>query len=108
LSAVFATLAAVLLVLPSFSLYFLVLAYPMVPLLYLLSGRAGTVFAVGATVALFTLKLPDVATVLAVAPSSVGDPVFLLATGLYTVATPVLVGTLLMVTACVRFVSIHQ
>jgi hypothetical protein len=102
--AAFVTLAAILLVLPSFSLYFLVLAYPMVPLLYLLPARVGSVFAGGATVALVTLKLPDVATVLAFAPSAVAEPALAAASGLYTVATPVLVGTLLMVAACVSFV----
>ncbi len=104
LCAVFGTLAAVIMVLPSFSLYFLVLAFPMIPLLYLLPGRAGSVFAGGATTALFTLKLPDIATLLTVVPSPVAQPVFAAATALYTVATPVLVGTLMMVLGCVLFV----
>lgn len=102
--AVFATLAAALLVLPSFSLYFLVLAYPMIPLVYLLPGRAGSVFAIGAGVALFTLKLPDVATVLTVLPTSVGEPVLAVTTALYGIATPVLVGTLGMLLGRVLFV----
>jgi len=57
LLALFATLAALLLAVPSYSNYFVILLYPMIPLLYLLDGPLRIAFAAGAGLSLVTAKL---------------------------------------------------
>jgi hypothetical protein len=102
LVAVFVVLAALLLALPSFSLYWIVLSYPLVPLLYVLDSPAAPLFTGGALLSTLTLKLPDVLLVLdAVAlPAAVSDAARTAVRALYTMGTPVLFGTVLMVAAC--------
>jgi hypothetical protein len=99
----FVTLACVLVVLPSFSLYWAVLLYPLVVLLYVLPPPAGTLFAAGALVSALTLKLPDVTTLLQSLPIADGTRRSLSAgaTAVYTIGTPVLWGTVAMLLACV-------
>lgn len=103
LAAVFGTLAAILLVLPSFSLYFVVLGYPLVVLLYVLEAGPGRLFALGAGLSLLTLKLPDVATIVEAVPlpPTLGALALAGARASYTFGTPVLWGTLAMLAACV-------
>lgn len=102
LIGVFGTLAALLLVLPSFSLYFLVLSYPLVVLLYVLDGGPGRLFAAGAGISLLTLDLPDAVMVLDAipVPSVVSGVTHASARAIYTFGTPVLWGTLVMLAAC--------
>jgi hypothetical protein len=102
LVALFVVLAALLLALPSFSLYWLVLSYPLVPLLYILDSPSGPLFAGGALLSTLTLKLPDVLLVLDAAPlpAALGEVARSVARALYTMGTPVLFGTLLMMAAC--------
>ncbi|WP_338902882.1 glycosyltransferase family 87 protein [Salinibaculum marinum] len=103
LVAVFVTLACLLVVLPSYSLYWAVLLYPLVPLLYVLDSPAGDLFAAGALVTTLTLKLPDVAVLVRSLPLPEETAGVLLAgaEAVYTVGTPVLWGTAAMVAACV-------
>ncbi len=102
LLTMFATVAAVLLVLPSYSLYFLVLVYPLVPLLYVLEGRPGALFSIGTGLSLLTLKLPEVAIIVDVVPmpATLATGLNTLARVVYTLGTPVLWGTLVMLGAC--------
>lgn len=105
-AAVFGTLAAILLVLTSFSLYFAVLCYPLVVLLYVLESGPGRLFALGAGISLLTLKLPDVETVVEAVPlpAVLAEVILALARVIYTFGTPVLWGTLAMLAACVWYV----
>lgn len=102
LVAVFVTVAAVLVALPSYTMYFLVLSYPLVPLLYVLERPASVPFAVGALLTTLTFKLWDVTQFLDRAPLPGGvEPVLLTgARTVYSVGTPVLWGTILMLSAC--------
>lgn len=102
-AAVFGTLAAILLVLTSFSLYFVVLCYPLIVLLYVMESGPGRLFAIGAGISLLTLKLPDVTTVVeaVLLPAVVEEAVLAIARAIYTFGTPVLWGTILMLAACV-------
>lgn len=110
LVAAFATLAVLLLVLPSFSLYFLVLAYPLAVLLYVLPSAPGTLFAAGAGLSLLTLKLPDLVTLVDAVPlpAAVGDAVLVVARAVYALGTPIFWGTLVMLGACVWHVRRSQ
>jgi hypothetical protein len=58
--ALLATLSAVLLVVPSDSMYFVLLFDPLVPLLYLLDRPESTGFAIGTVLPTLTLKFDDV------------------------------------------------
>lgn len=102
LVALFVTVAAVLVALPSYTMYFLVLSYPLVPLLYVLERPASVPFAVGACLTTLTFKLWDVTQFLdrAPLPAGVESAVLAAARAVYSVGTPVLWGTLLMLSAC--------
>jgi hypothetical protein len=95
LIALLTTLCAILLVIPSYTMYFVLLSYPLVPLLYLLSGWPGRIFTGGVVLMQFTLKLHDanlLVRLLSLPPW--GNEVML--GGLrafYTLGTPVLWGT---------------
>ena len=96
LIALLSTLCGILLVIPSYTMYFLLVFYPLIPLLYLLSGWSGRIFTGGVIFMQFTLKLHD-ATMLV---RMLNLPVWgteTLVTGLrvfYTLGTPVLWGTI--------------
>lgn len=99
--AVLATLSAVLLVVPSYSMYFVLLFYPLLPLLYLLDRPESTVFATGAVLLTLTLKFDDVVQVLEFAGLPIPARVAVLAGArtAYTFGTPVLWGTLCLLLA---------
>lgn len=103
LVGIFVTLAGLLVVLPSFSLYWAILFYPLVPLLYVLPAPAGSLFVAGAAASTLTLKLPDVVMLVRSLPLPDGLSGVLVtgAEAVYTVGTPVLWGTAAMVAACV-------
>jgi hypothetical protein len=96
LIALLTTLCAVLLVIPSYTMYFVLLSYPLIPLLYLLSGWPGRMFTVGVVLMQFTLKLHDanmLVRLLGLPPW--GTEVMLDSLrAFYTVGTPVLWGTI--------------
>ncbi len=95
LVALLSTLCGILLVIPSYTMYFSLVFYPLIPLLYLLSGWPGRIFTGGVIFMQLTLKLHD-ATMLV---RMLNLPVWgteTLAVSLrtfYTLATPVLLGT---------------
>ncbi|WP_424017184.1 glycosyltransferase family 87 protein [Halorientalis pallida] len=99
--ALLATLSAVLLVVPSYSMYFLLLFYPLIPLLYLLDRPESTVFAAGTALLTLTLKLDDVVQLLEFAglPDPARATVLAGARAIYTLGTPVLWGTLCLLLA---------
>jgi hypothetical protein len=95
------TLCAILLVIPSYTMYFVILSYPLIPLLYLLSDLPGRVFGVGVVLMQFTVKLGDVTMLIRRlwlpdwATTSLIDS----SRALYTVGTPVLWGTIVVLVA---------
>lgn len=101
LIALLTTLCAILLVVPSYTMYFLLLSYPLIPLLYLLSNWSGRMFSGGVILLQFTLKLHDANTVVRQLglPSWATEAVLASLQGLYTLGTPVLWGTVTMLAA---------
>lgn len=102
LVSLFVTLAGLLIVLPSFSLYWSILVYPLVALLYVLDSPAGELFVVGALVSTLTLKYPDVVFLARSVPlpDSLRRGLLAGVETVYTIATPVLWGTAAMIVAC--------
>jgi hypothetical protein len=100
LVSIMGTMAAILIFFPSFPIYFVVLYFPLIPLLYLLeSGRARQLLVAGALIASIAIRWDDVEVVLTAADLSrsaiatVLEPAF-------TFATPGLVGVLLILAGC--------
>ncbi|RXK49131.1 glycosyltransferase family 87 protein [Halorientalis pallida] len=106
LVAILGTLIAILLFFPSYPIYVVILYFPLVPLCYLLpAGRPRRLIIAGALLANVSVRLDDVAQILQISPLSqagattvVGglEPVF----GL---ATPPLIGLLVVLTGCVAY-----
>ena len=95
LIALLSTLCGILLVIPSYTMYFVLVFYPLIPLLYLLSGWPGRIFTWGVIFMQFTLKLHDATMLVRMLNLPVGAGT--LAAGLrtfYTLGTPVLWGTI--------------
>lgn len=103
LVGVHVTLVAVLLFFPTYFVYFPLLYFPLVPLLYLLDGRAGRLFVAGALVASLPATLRSVRRVLDALspPPGVRSAVLAVAEPLFTLGTPLLYGCLLTLAACV-------
>jgi len=104
LVALLATLLATLLVLPLEPFYLVLVAYPLVPLLYRLDpGRVRGVFLAGTAVLAVVITYPAVEGLLALAPLSAATATTLtgLARGLFSVAQPPLVGAVLVLVGCV-------
>jgi hypothetical protein len=102
LVAIFGTVAAMVLVVPSLLLYVLYLTFPLVPLLYLLEGRrARRLFVAGALVAGVPFTGERVLEVVAVAPVPEGATVAL--SELLTFGTPPLYGIALMLAGCMAY-----
>jgi hypothetical protein len=96
LIALLTTLCAILLVIPSYTMYFVLLSYPLIPLLYLLSGWPGRMFTVGVVLMQFTLKLHDanmLVRLLGLPPWGT-EVMFESLRAFYTLGTPVLWGTI--------------
>lgn len=106
LVAIQGTLIAILLVFPSYPVYAVILYFPLVPLLYLLpAGRAQWLVVVGALLTNLSVRIDDVAQVLRISPLGpdlAGAVVDALEPGL-TVATPPLLGLLLVLVGCVTY-----
>jgi hypothetical protein len=100
LVSIMGTMAAILLFFPSFPIYFVVLYFPLIPLLYLLeSGRPRQLLVAGSLIASIAIRWDDIELLLAAADLSeslvatVLEPVF-------TFATPGLIGVLLILAGC--------
>ncbi len=95
LIALLTTLCAILLVIPSYTMYFVLLSYPLIPLLYLLSGWPGRIFTGGVVLMQFTLKLHDAGMLVRLLGFPAwGTEVMLESLRVfYTLGTPVLWGT---------------
>jgi hypothetical protein len=106
LVAVFGTVAAVFLFFPSYPVYYVLLYYPLVPLLYLLDGPCRGLFVGGATLATLTLRIEHVELTLSGVARGAVDAVVAALTPAFTLATPQLCGVLLMVAGCV--VHVHD
>ncbi|MBX0349695.1 DUF2029 domain-containing protein [Halomicroarcula pellucida] len=94
LIALLSTLCGILLVIPSYTMYFVLVFYPLIPLLYLLSGWPSRIFTGGVIFMQFTLKLHDAIMLVRMFNLPVGTET--LAASLrtfYTLGTPVLWGT---------------
>jgi hypothetical protein len=101
LLALLTTLCAILLVIPSYTMYFVLLSYPLIPLLYLLSGWPGRVFTGGVVLLQLTLKLHDAAMLVRLLgfPTPVTEFLLSVLRAGYTLATPVLCGTVAVLAA---------
>lgn len=99
----YVTLVAVLLFFPTYFVYFPLLYFPLVPLLYLLEGRARHLFVAGALAADFPLTLGSVRRFLDLvsAPAGVRPSVIAVAEPVFTLGTPLLYGFLLTLAGCV-------
>jgi len=99
----YVTVAAVLVALPSYFVYYAFALGPALILLYLLRGRPRRLFAAGVLVANVAYAGPKVATALSrlPLPDGVVGPAATAASAVFGVATPPLVGTLLCLLACV-------
>lgn len=100
LVAVFGTVAAMFLFLPSYPVYYVLLYYPLVPLLYLLDGPGRAPFVAGATLATLTLRIEHVERILSTVAPGATEPVVAALRPAFTLATPQLCGVLLMVAGC--------
>jgi hypothetical protein len=105
LVAAFAIVAGVLLALPSYPIYYVVLAYPLVPLLYLFEGPGRRLFLAGAGLAMVTIHLDDVRAGVAALglPAPAQEGVLAVLAPVLTAGTPPLYGFLLCLVGCVRF-----
>jgi hypothetical protein len=102
LVAVHGTMTAALLVVPSYFIYYVYLAFPLIALLYLMeSGTARSLFVAGALVANFSFTLDNAENVVRLLPDAVQPPLFAVVRPVLTVATPIEYGMLLMLGACV-------
>jgi hypothetical protein len=104
LCGVFGTVAAVLLVFPSYPVYALLLTFPLVALLYLFpAGRPRQVFLASALVANVSIRYDEVADAVALAgaPEGAEAAADAVLRPLFTFATPPLVGVCGLVLACV-------
>ena len=104
LSAICGTVVATLLFFPSLFIYLLFLAFPLVPLLYLVEDGPGrTVFVAGAMLSNFAYTLGSVERFLAAVPlpAAARDAVLAVAAPVLTFGTPLLYGTLLLLAGCV-------
>ncbi|WP_336003150.1 glycosyltransferase 87 family protein [Halorientalis halophila] len=106
LVAIQATLLAILLFFPSYPIYVVILLFPLVPLLYLLpAGGPRRLVVGGALLANASVRLDDVAQILGALPldPDLGASVVSAVEPLFTVATPPLVGLLLVLAGCVWY-----
>jgi alpha-1,2-mannosyltransferase len=105
LVATFTLVAGVLLALPSYPIYYVVLAYPLVPLLYLFEGPGRRLFTVGAALAMATVYLNDVRTGLTALglPGPIHDAVLSVLTPVLTVGTVPFYGFALCLAGCLRY-----
>jgi len=105
LVATFTIVAGVLLALPSYPIYYVVLAYPLVPLLYLFEGPGRRLFTVGAALAMATVYLNDVRAGLTALglPAPMHDALLSVLTPLLTVGTVPLYGFTLCLAGCLRY-----
>jgi hypothetical protein len=104
LVALYATVAGVLVVLPSYPTYYVLLTVPLVPVCYRLdAGLARRLFLAGAVVAPVTLRPAQVATVLAPAPAPISRTVMGVVEPALTVSSVRLVGVLATLVACALY-----
>jgi hypothetical protein len=102
LVAIQATLIAILLFVPSFPIYAIVLSFPLVPLLYILeAGRPRRLFVAGALLANLSIRLDDLTVFLSAVPLPRTDLVLDVLTPVFTVGTPPLYGLLVLLGGCV-------
>lgn len=102
LVAVHGTVTATLLALPSYFIYYVYLAFPLIALLYLMEeGPARTLFVAGALVANFSFTLDNAENVIRLLPDVVQPALFAVVRPVFTVATPIEYGMVLMLGACV-------
>lgn len=105
LVGLFVLQAGVLLALPSYPIYYVVLYFPLVPLLYLFAGPGRRLFLAGAFAGLFTVHLNDIRRVLVALgpPAWLHDGLLAVATPIFTVASPALFALSLCLAGCLRF-----
>ncbi|WP_262175673.1 glycosyltransferase family 87 protein [Haloarcula laminariae] len=109
LIALLSTLCGILLVIPSYTMYFVLIFYPLIPLLYLLQGWPGRVFTGGVVLMQFTLKLHDAAMLVRLLglPKWGTETVVASLRAFYTLSTPVLWGTVAVLIAGVWQIHTH-
>ena len=97
LAGAYATVAGMLAFLPSFPVYHVLLYFPVIPLLYVLEGRAYRVFVAGALLWNLSIRLDDVRAVLGrLGAGGVAEAL----RPLFSLVTPSLVGLGVMFLAC--------
>jgi hypothetical protein len=95
----YATLGGLLAFLPSFPIYLLFLAYPLVPMVYRFEGRARRWAVGGGLLLALSLRLDDLRVVLAPLGGT-GDALLVTLTPLFTLVTPPLLGLAALFVAC--------
>lgn len=95
----YATLGGLLAFLPSFPIYLLFLAYPLVPMLYRFEGRAHRWAVAGGLLLALSLRLDDLRVVLSPLGEA-GEAVVGVLTPAFTLATPPLLGLAALFVAC--------
>ncbi|WP_135819578.1 glycosyltransferase family 87 protein [Halostella litorea] len=104
LVAIHGTVTATLLALPSYFIYYVYLAFPLVALLYLMDDRPSrTAFVAGAFVANLSFTLNNAENVVRLLPEAVRPALFAVVRPLFTFASPIEYGMLLMLAACVVY-----
>lgn len=104
LVGLFVLLAGVLLALPTYPIYYIVLAGPLVPLLYLFDGPGRWLFLAGAGLGLFTVHLGDVQrAVAALGLPAVEGGVLAVLEPVLTVGSPALYALGLCLAGCLRY-----
>jgi hypothetical protein len=105
LIGLFVLLAGVLLALPAYPIYYIVLAFPLVPLLYLFDGPGRRLFLAGAGLGLFTVHLEDVRRGVAALglPPAVEGGMLAVLEPVLTVGSPGLYALGLCLAGCLRY-----
>lgn len=100
LVAAFVTVAAAIVVVPSFFTYYPLLFYPLVPLAYALTGRPRLVFVSGAAIANVTVTARNAPLIEVILPGPFGELFAAGITAIVSIATGPLIGVLTMLFAC--------
>jgi hypothetical protein len=105
LVGLFVLFASVLLALPTYPIYYVVLCFPLVPLLYLFTGPGRRLFLAGASLGLFTVHLNDIRRAVAALglPTPVQDTVLAVLTPVLTIGSPALYALGLGLAGCLRY-----
>jgi hypothetical protein len=100
-------LAGLLLALPSYFVYYVLLYVSLIPLLYLLEGREGTLFVAGALVTTPATTLDSFVRIVRTAPlpPAAADAIVDILRPILTFATPTTYGVVLTLVGCVVYAT---